>query len=135
MKVLIDTNIILDVLYAREPYVEDASKVFKCCELKQIDGYISALSIPNIVYVMRKEIDREKIRKMLETLTNIFSISDLRETDLIKAAGTDIDDYEDAVQCVSASRIKADFIVTRNLKDFRNSRVPAIKPSELLERL
>jgi hypothetical protein len=72
---------------------------------------------------------------MLEMLTGIFSISNFRETDLIKAAGTDIDDYEDAVQAICAARIKADYIVTRNLKDCRNSKVPAIKPSELLERL
>ena len=135
MKVLIDTNIIIDFLYAREPFAEDASKIIKFCELKQIDGYVSALSIPNIVYVMRKEMDREKIRQMLETLTNIFSIADLRESDLIKAAGAEIGDYEDAIQCICAARIKADFIVTRNLRDFKNSKVPAIKPSELLERL
>lgn len=135
MKVLIDTNIILDVLYGREPFVEDAAKVFKCCELKQIDGNVSAMSIPNIVYVMRKEMDRNKVGQMLEMLTGIFSVADLRETDLIKAAGTDIDDYEDAVQSICAARIKADYIVTRNLKDYRNSKVPAIKPSELLERL
>ena len=135
MKVLIDTNIVLDVLYAREPFAEDASKIFKCCELKQIDGYVSALSIPNIVYVMRKEMDRERIRQMLETLTNIFSIADLREADLMKAAGADIGDYEDAIQHACAARIKADFIVTRNLRDFKNSKIPAIKPSELLERL
>ena len=60
MKVLIDTNIILDVLYARELFAEDASKIFKCCKLKRIYGYVSALSIPNIVYVMRKEMDRKK---------------------------------------------------------------------------
>ena len=135
MKVLIDTDIILDVLYGREPFVEDAVKVFKCCELNQIDGYVSALSIPNIVYVMRKELDRKKISQILKMLTGIFSISGLRENDLIKAAGTDIDDYEDAVQATCAARIKADYIATRNLKDYRNSKVPAIKPSELLERL
>jgi predicted nucleic acid-binding protein len=135
MKVLIDTNIVLDVLYAREPFAEDAARVFKFCELRLIDGYVSALSIPNIVNVMRKEMDREKIRQTLDVLTGIFNIADLRGTELIKAAETDVADYEDAIRCVSAARIKADYIVTRNLKDFRSSMVPAIKPSELLERL
>ena len=90
--------------------------------------------IPNIVYVMRKELDRDKIRQLLETITGIFTISDLKETDLIKAAGSDIDDYEDALQCVCASRVKADHIVTRYLKDFENSSVSAISPAELLAR-
>ena len=135
MKVLIDTNIILDVLYAREPFVADSSKIFKYCELKQVDGYISALSIPNIIYVMRKELDREKVRQVLSTLSNIFSIIDLRGTDLIKAADTDIIDYEDAIQFVCASRIDADYIVTRNLKDFKDSTIPEISPSSFLAEL
>ena len=131
MKVLIDTNVILDVLYDRKPFSDDAAKVLKCCELKQIDGYVSALSIPNIVYVMRKELDGDKIRQLLDTITNIVTISDLKESDLVKAAGADFNDYEDAVQSMCASRVKADYIVTRNVKDFRNSRIPAIKPDEL----
>lgn len=135
MKVLIDTNIILDVLYAREPFVADSSKIFKYCELKQVDGYISALSIPNIIYVMRKELDREKVRQVLSTLSIIFSIIDLRGTDLIKAADADIIDYEDAIQFVCASRIDADYIVTRNLKDFKDSTIPEISPSSFLAEL
>ena len=135
MRVLIDTNVILDVLYDREPFAADAVKVFKFCELKQIDGYISALSIQNIVYVMRKELDRKKIKQMQKTITNLFRICELKESDLIKAAGADIDDYEDAVQCMCAARIKADFIVTRNVKDYKNSKIPAVKPAELLDRL
>lgn len=135
MKVLVDTDVILDVLYAREPFVNDASLLFRYCELGQVDGYISALTVPNIVYVMRRELARDKIRQLLETLAGIFTVSELRETDLLNAAKTDIDDYEDSIQSVCASRIKADFIVTRNLKDYKNSRVPAISPSELLERL
>lgn len=135
MKVLIDANVILDVLYAREPFAEDSSRVFKYCELGKVDGFVSALSIPNIVYVMRKELSRDKIGKIIETLTNIFSIADLRESDLTKAVESDVGDYEDAVQCACAARIRADYIVTRNIKDFKNSRVPAIRPSELFERL
>ena len=60
MKLLIDTNVILDVLCNRPEFVYDASKVFKFCEVKKVDGYICALSIPNIVYIMRKELDSEK---------------------------------------------------------------------------
>ena len=84
---------------------------------------------------MRKELARNKIRQLIETLTGILTVSELRESDLTNAAKTDIDDYEDSIQSACASRIKADFIVTRNLKDFKNSRVPAISPSGLLERL
>lgn len=135
MKILIDTNVILDVLCSRSEFLEDALRVFRYCEAKQITGYLSALSVPNIVYIMRRELDRNRIKEILGTLTSIFTVADLRETDLIRAANLDFSDYEDALQSVCASRIKADYIVTRNIKDFKNSRVPAIKPSELFDRI
>lgn len=135
MKILIDTNVILDVLCNRQDFVEDSLKVFKYCEANQITGYISALSIPNIVYIMRKELNSEKIKEILTTLTSIFTVVDLRESDLLKATDMDFSDYEDALQSVCAARAKVNFIVTRNIKDFQNSTIPAIKPSELFDRI
>lgn len=72
MKVLIDTNIILDVLCNRKEFVENSAKVFKLCEVKKITGYVSALSIPNIVYIMRKELNTEKVKEVIEKLSLIF---------------------------------------------------------------
>ena len=135
MKILIDTNIILDVMCSRKEFVEDSLKVFKYCEVQKLKGYISALSIPNIVYIMRKQLDREQIKGVLATLTSLFSVIDLKESDLIKAAEMNFSDYEDAVQAVSADRIKADYIVTRNVKDYKNSRVSAVTPTELFARM
>ncbi len=135
MKVLIDTNVILDVLCNRSEFVEDSLKVFKYCEVNQIAGCISALSIPNIVYIMRKELDGKKIKDILTTLTSLFTVVDLREADLIKAADLDFADYEDALQSVCATRANVNYIVTRNIKDFKNSTVAAINPSELIERI
>lgn len=135
MKILIDTNIILDVLCNRKEFVSDSLKVFKLCEAKQLEGYISALSIPNIIYIMRKELDQTKVKEILSILTTLFNVIDLRENDLITATNLDFSDYEDAVQSVCAARIKADYIVTRNIKDFTNSNIPAIKPCELFERI
>ena len=135
MKILIDTNIILDVMCNRKEFVEDSLKVFKCCEVQKLKGYISALSIPNIVYIMRKQLDREQIKGVLSTLTSLFSVIDLKESDLIKAAEMAFSDYEDAVQAASADRIKADYIVTRNVKDYKNSRVSAVTPTELFARM
>jgi len=135
MKVLIDTNIILDVLCKRQKFYVDSANVFKLCEVKQISGVISALSIPNIVYIMRKELDVERIREILDNLSLIFSIADLKGDDLRKAAKMNFKDYEDAVQSCCAVRIKADYIITRNVKDFIESKVTAIEPYELLERI
>lgn len=135
MKVLIDTNIIMDVLANREGFAEPASQLFKLCEVGQVQGIVYALSIANIAYIMRKELDRSQIEEVISKLGSIFTIADTKADDLKKAAALPIDDYEDALQSVCASRMKADFIVTRNLKDFKNSKVMAIKPSELIERV
>ncbi len=135
MKVLVDTNVILDVLCDRKEFVADSLRVFQCCEAQHITGYISALSIPNIVYIMRKELDSERIREILHTLTMVFSVVELREADLLKAAELPFGDYEDAIQSVCAARVRADYIVTRNEKDFVNSPVLAIIPTNLLKQL
>lgn len=135
MKILIDTNIILDVLCNRKEFVDDSAKIFKLCEVKKLTGDISALSIPNIVYIMRKELDEEKIREVIEKLSLVFDIVDLKGDDLKKASLLNFADYEDAVQSQQATRIKADYIVTRNIKDYKTSKVMAIKPTELLERI
>ena len=135
MKVLIDTNIVLDVLCSREEFLADSARVFRLCEVSQITGYLSALSVPNIMYIMRKELDAGKIKDILEKLSLIFTITDLKAEDLRKAAAMNFRDFEDAVQSACASRIRADYIITRNIKDFTGSKVTAIRPSELFERL
>ena len=135
MKVLIDTNIILDVLCKRPAFYEDSAKIFKLCEVKKISGVISAISIPNIMYILRKELDADKTREILDSLMLIFSVADLKADDLKKAADMRFKDYEDAIQSACATRIKANYIVTRNIKDFSESKVTAIKPAELLDRI
>lgn len=135
MKVLIDTNIILDVLCKRSDFYVDSAKIFKLCEVKRISGIVSALSIPNIMYILRKELDAEKIKEILDMLFLIFSVVDLKVDDLKKAADMKFKDYEDAVQSACAARIKANYIITRNIRDFTESRVTAIKPAEFLERI
>lgn len=67
MRILIDTNVILDVLCARENFVEASSKVWKYCEVHKIEGYISALSVPNIIYILRKELTPEKIQQIIDS--------------------------------------------------------------------
>lgn len=135
MKVLIDTNVVLDVLCKREDFYEDAAKIMKYCEVNKITGVISALTIPNIVYIMRKELDAQKTRDVIEKLQLVFTVADLKADDIKKALSMDFEDFEDALQSACASRIKADYIITRNIRDFVNSKVTAIKPTELLERI
>ena len=135
MKILVDTNVILDVLCNRSEFVEASSKVWKYCEVGHIEGYISALSVPNILYILRKELTSEKTAQLIQQITMIFKVVDLKSADLKAAADMFSSNYEDALQMCQASRINADFIVTRNIRDFKESKIPALKPSELLERV
>ncbi|MBP1533439.1 MAG: PIN domain-containing protein [Ruminococcus sp.] len=135
MKILIDTNVILDVLCSRPEFLEASSRVWKYCEVGQIEGYISALSVPNIVYILRKELTPLKTVQIIQQITMIFKVIDLRAADLKAAAKLLTSDYEDALQMCQAGRIGAEYIVTRNIRDFKDSKVPALKPSELLERI
>ena len=135
MRLLIDGNIILDILQNRKPYVDDSSKVWKLCETNQAEGYVSAPTFTNLVYIMRKELTPEKINEVLKSLGLIFQFADLTVSDMTKAAGLEWEDYEDALQAVTAERIHADCIITRNIKDFKKSKIVAFTPTEFLERL
>ena len=135
MRLLIDTNIILDVLAKREPLFGPSAVVWKICEAEQAEGFVSALSIANLVCVMRKELSPDRIEDVILRLRLIFEVADLTAEDLTEAAALSWPDYEDALQCVAASRIKADRIITRNVRDYNASRVPACTPQELMNEL
>ncbi|MCD8216806.1 MAG: PIN domain-containing protein [Clostridiales bacterium] len=135
MKILIDANILLDVLQKRAPHIEASSLIWKLCETEQVKGYVSALTFANMVYIMRKELTPEKIVEVLRTLSLIFEFTDLSSLDLLRAAQLQWGDFEDALQSVTAERLHADYIVTRNIKDFIGSKVMALTPSELIARL
>ncbi len=134
MKLLIDGNIILDVLQKREPHYEDSAMIWKMCETNMAEGYVSALTFANLVYIMRKELNSEKINEVLKKLSLIFSFEDLTLSDINTAAEMQWDDFEDAVQAATAKRIHADYIITRNVKDFKKSAVNAFTPTEYLSR-
>lgn len=132
MRILIDTNIILDVLQKREPHYIDSSKVWKLCETKQAEGFVEVLSFANMMYVIRKELSPERIEEVLKGLLLIFSFANFTESDIKDAVAMRWNDFEDAVQAVTATRIKADYIITRNVDDFAKSRVQAITPTNFL---
>lgn len=133
MKLLIDTNILLDVLQDRAPHAEASSQIWKLCEIKEVEGAVNSLSIANIVYIMRKSLTAEMITTVIEELSFIFDFIDLTSADLFQAAKMGWADFEDALQAVSAKRIGADFIITRNVKDFKDSSVPVVTPTDFLE--
>lgn len=133
MRLLIDANILLDVLENRQPHIEVSSIIWKLCEVGRAEGYVSALTFANLVYVMRKELSADQVEEIWKKLRLIFFIADLTEKDMENAATAKWDDFEDAIQSATALRIGADYIVTRNEKDYKSSTVPAISPADLLK--
>lgn len=134
MKLLIDTNVVLDVLQRREPYVRDSALMWKLCETERAEGFVSALTIANLFYIMRKDLNEEKIEGILQMLPLIFQLTELRPADLMQAGKMRWKDFEDAVQYATAQRIHADYIITRNIRDFQKSEIPAVTPVEFLTR-
>ena len=134
MRLLIDGNILLDVLQKRDPHYVDSSNVWKMCETDIAEGCVSAMTFANLVYVMRKELDEEMISEVHRKLSLIFIFEDLNAADITTAVDMKWDDFEDAVQAATAKRIHADYIITRNVKDYIKSEVVAFTPAEFLAR-
>ena len=135
MLLLIDANIILDVLLNRSDFVKDSSMIWKLCETGQAKGYVSALTFANLVYIMRKQLDSKKIEEVYRKLSLIFEFADFSVADLTRVTEQKWSDFEDAVQSVTAERIHADYIITRNVRDFSKNKVMAFTPIELLARI
>lgn len=132
MILMLDANIILDILHKREPYYTDSANISKMCETDMAEGHISTLSFANLVYIMRKELDPAGIERVLKTMLMIFRFDDLTKADICNAASLKWTDFEDAVQASIAKRIDADYIITRNVKDYADSDIKAITPKEFL---
>lgn len=133
MVILIDTNVALDFLTMRQPYYDDAREVIRICADERIQGYIAFHSLPNIFYVLRKSYSEADRRRMLKKLCFVLQVTGASHDKVCDAIGyKEFVDFEDCLQYECAKEVSADYIVTRNVKDFRHSKVKAITPKELL---
>lgn len=133
MKLFIDTNVILDVLAKREPFFSASASILNLCELGKVDGVASTLTFCTASYVLRKCLKGDAMKLHFRALRNICSPVDLTASVINKAIDSDIADFEDAVQFYSAVYCNADYIITRNTKDFpRRENLPVITPADFL---
>ncbi len=135
MVLLIDANILLDVLLDRKEFVKESALIWKLCETRQMKGYVSALTFANIMYIMRKELTPEKTEEVFRRLKLIFELADFSGSVLEKAVEMKWSDFEDAVQSATAERVHADYVITRNIRDFGKSKIMALTPTEFLARI
>jgi predicted nucleic acid-binding protein len=132
MNVLIDTNVLLDVLMNRKEHLDESAVIWDHAERGKINCFISAISFNNIHYIFQRNLGVAKAKKALIMLRDTFKVVSLDEKIINQSIDADWNDFEDAIQFFSAIHCDADFIVTRNLKDFRKSSVPALSPKDLL---
>jgi len=130
MKILIDTDVILDFLINREPFFEESYAVIQRC-LEDVDGYISAHSVNNIFYILRKHRSIEERRHLLYEICNILDIVGINKEQIFNSINNErFIDFEDCLQVECAKSMGVDFIVTRNISDFLNSEIKAILPMD-----
>ena len=132
MKIFLDTNVILDVLTKREPFYIDSSKVLTLVNEKIVSGYISAITINNIYYILRKFKDKETAKNFITEILESFEIISLNKNILNRANKISIDDYEDGIQFFSALDSGCDFLITRNYKDYPKLGIKIMSPEEFI---
>lgn len=133
MRVLLDTNVIIDALTSREPWNKSAEKIFIMSANRIIDIHITASSATDIYYLVRKYLhSTEQAKQVMMKLYSLVGILSVTETDCIDALASAVTDYEDAVVDKVAAKAGLDYIVTRNVKDFQYGEAKAILPDDFI---
>lgn len=136
MRAVVDTCVILDYLQNREPFFDDALSIAIGRANREYEAFITASSLTDLYYIVRRSThSTEQTHSIINTLTLLFGLVDTCAEDCINALHNGMTDFEDAVMSESAYRIDADYIITRNTKDYIESKVPAITPAQFLMKL
>ncbi|GMO43755.1 MAG: PIN domain-containing protein [Treponemataceae bacterium] len=131
---LIDCDVLIDFLTDREPFTSVAKRFIQRTQERGIDTYVAAHSITNIFYILRKVYSKDKMKQLLINLFNSISIVEINAVLINKVLlNNRFDDIEDCLQAECAVLVNADYIVTRNIKDYTHSAVPAILPEDFLK--
>jgi len=132
IKLFIDSDIILDLLIKRNEY-QSSAKLFTIIENKELKGYASPIVFANVHYIMTKYGGKEKSILNLRILRKFLSILTLDEEILDEALYAEAPDFEDSIQYIASEKNEIDFIITRNKKDYKRSKIPVLTATEFLE--
>lgn len=131
-KLFLDTNILLDLLARREGFYEEAARLFLLAEDGELSLSVSALTIVNTHYVLRKQPPEKKARGVLRDIRMLVNVLPLDERLSDIALNSAILDYEDAIQYHTALKYQQELIITRNLKDFKSSKLPVMTAGQFI---
>ncbi len=133
-KLFVDSDVVIDFFTDREPHANPASELFELNEQGTVKLYLSAVSINNIYYIVRRFLGQKKTLEVIETLTEMTEIVGTTKKEIIQALKNNFTDYEDSIQYSCALTIKdIDAIITRNIKDYRNSSIAVMTPLNFLK--
>lgn len=127
-RVLFDTDIIVDVLFKREPHATESTKTFDMAIQGKIDGYISAHAITTLDYLLTKEFDQATSKNLLEELLHYLSVAPVTGKIIKQALSSKIQDFEDAVSHYAGLSERVSVIISRNIKDFSKGEIQAVLP-------
>ncbi len=134
LKILIDTNVILDVLLNRQPFTEDSAKVLALCDAGKVQGFLTPVIISDCYYLLRQTANHTTVIEKLRQLLTFLDVVVMDKNTILSALNSDFSDFEDALQNFAAvrhGRITA--IVTRNVKDFKKSDIGVMTPEGFLK--
>jgi len=132
MTIFIDTNILLDVFTQRQPHFASAARLWAEVEGGSVEGIVSAISFNNVYYVIRKAGGAAKAREAVRILNTLFAVASLDTVIIQQAIGSDISDFEDAIQYLSALRAGVAHFVTRDANDFPGQPLNVVSAEEMM---
>lgn len=133
-KILLDTDVILDFFLDRKPFSEDTTILLNLCKEGRIQGFMTPVMISNIYYILRKVAKHDKVLKSIGILLETIDVLDMNKSIVLKALSSEFKDFEDALQNFSAEDGEGiSVIVTRNIKDFKSSKLAVMTPESYLK--
>jgi len=133
MKVLIDTNVALDILLNRIEFYSNSVGVFVMAEKKLVTGYISASAITDIFYIAQRKLGKKPVKEAVKTMLQVFYPATVTDDNIYQALDLEWDDFEDSVQYIVGEGLSVDYIVTRNTQDFARGSIPAVTPEQFIK--
>lgn len=135
MRILLDTDVVLDIFLARQPFFSEAAAIWLAHEQKQSEVFVSPVTLVNVFYIVRKAKGAAVAFQAVDVILSTFIVCPLDQTMVQAAHSLPMADFEDAVQAAAAAAAGVDALVTRNTTDYANAPVPILTPAEAVARL
>lgn len=134
-KIFIDSDILIDFLIDRQPFSESSTKIISLCSENKIKGFVTPIIIANIFYILRKSLNKNDLKIKLINLLKFIDIVESNKATVLNALYSDFNDFEDALQNYAVENTEIKIIITRNIKDYKKSKLSVYTPDSFLKTL